>query len=215
MAEDAQPIYNGINSYQQPSVVEIPNKTNILPLPNMIMQQSQFPVYADNQINWSMSPEKMIRMGPPANNMFIPPNSIMMNNQMYMGNQMPQRPQVLLPQQQQPPLQHYQPFIQEDQWMGPPGPPLQHWGAQQSPTNYTPPYFGRGGGQCHTKRENFRSGNYEPYRGKMNRVNQWINRGGPYNRRGNYSGNGGRLCKYYAKEGCCKTLNCAFVHSMS
>jgi len=238
MSGDTAPIYNYVsNSWpeskgDQPPVVEFPiGMNNIMPMPNMMMPQPQFPVFGGNQMNWGMPPENMMGMGPPANNMYIPPNQMMMNNQMFMGDQMPQQPQPLSMQQQQqqqqqppPPLQQQQqqqhPPVQEDQWMGPTGPPMQHdqhWGQQQPPPNNGPPHFERGGGgRGHTRWDNPRGGNYDSYRGKINRNNQRGNRGGPYNRRGGHPGNGrvgGRLCKYYAKQGFCKTSNCAFLHS--
>lgn len=230
MSGDTAPIYNYVNSPwpdpkgDQPAMIEFPmGINNMMNMPNMMIQQPQFPVYSGNQMNWGMPPENMMGMGPPpANNMYIPPNPMMMNNQMYMGDQVPQQNQPLPMQQQQPPPQH--PPIQEDQWMpGPPGPPMQHdqpWGQQHPPPNNGPPHFERGGGsRGHTRWDNNPrgGGNYEPsYRGKMNRNNQRGNRGGPYNRRGGHLGNGragGRLCKYYAKQGFCKTSNCAFLHS--
>ncbi|CAH1736219.1 serine/threonine-protein phosphatase 1 regulatory subunit 10 isoform X2 [Aphis gossypii] len=225
----------------QPPVVEFPiGMNNMMSMPNMMIPQPQFQpqVFGGNQMNWGMPPENMMGMGPPANNMYIPPNQMMMNNQMFMGDQMQQQPQPLSLQQQPPPplqqqQQHQQqqqqqqhqnhpPPVQEDQWMGPPGPPMQHdhhWGQQQPPPNNGPPHFergGGGGGRGHTRWDNPRGGNYDSYRGKMNRNNQRGNRGGPYNRRGGHPGNGrvgGRLCKYYAKQGFCKTTNCAFLHS--
>lgn len=231
MSGDTAPIYNYVNipwpepKGDQPSIVEYPmGMNNIMPMPNMMMPQPQFPVFGGNQMNWGMAPENMMGMGPPSNNMYIPPNQMMMNNQqMYMGDQMP--PQPLPPQQsQQPPQQHHPPPVQEDQWMGHSGPQMQHdqhWGQQQPPQNNGPPHFERGGGRGHSRWDNSRGGNYDSYRGKMNRNNRG-NRGGPYNRRGG-PGNGrggpgggragGRLCKYYAKQGFCKTSNCAFLHS--
>lgn len=226
MSGDTAPIYNYVNSSwpeskgDQPPTVEFSmGMNNIMPMPNMMMQQPQFPMFGSNQMNWGMAPENMMGMGPPANNMYIPPNSMMMNNQqMYMGDQMPQQAQSL-PPQQQPPQQHHPPPVQEEQWMGPPGPPMQHeqhWGVQQPPQNNGPPHFERGGGRGHTRWDNSRGGNYDSYRGKMNRNSQrGGSRGGPYNRRGSHpsNGRGGRLCKYYAKQGFCKTSNCAFLHS--
>eukprot|EP00102_Acyrthosiphon_pisum_P001948 XP_001942920.3 PREDICTED: putative mediator of RNA polymerase II transcription subunit 26 [Acyrthosiphon pisum] len=237
MSGDTAPIYNYVSiswpesKGDQPPIVEFPiGMNNIMPMPNMMIPQPQFPVFGGNQMNWGMPPENMMGMGPPANNMYIPPNQMMMNNQMFMGDQMPQQPQPLSLQQQPqpPPLQQQQqqqqqqqhPPVQEDQWMGPTGPPMQHdqhWGQQQPPPNNGPPHFERGGGgRGHTRWDNPRGGNYDSYRGKINRNNQRGNRGGPYNRRGGHPGNGrvgGRLCKYYAKQGFCKTSNCAFLHS--
>ncbi|XP_060876744.1 serine/threonine-protein phosphatase 1 regulatory subunit 10-like [Metopolophium dirhodum] len=229
MSGDTAPIYNYVSiswpesKGDQPPIVEFPiGMNNIMPMPNMMIPQPQFPVFGGNQMNWGMPPENMMGMGPPANNMYIPPNQMMMNNQMFMGDQMPQQPQPLSLQQQPPPppLQQQHPPVQEDQWMGPTGPPMQHdqhWGQQQPPPNNGPPHFERGGGaRGHTRWDNPRGGNYDSYRGKINRNNQRGNRGGPYNRRGGHPGNGrvgGRLCKYYAKQGFCKTSNCAFLHS--
>jgi len=218
---DTAPIYNYINNPwpdskgDQPPIAEFPMG---IPMP-MMMQQPQFPVYGTNQMNWGIAPENMMVMGPPANNMYIPPNQMMMNNP-FINDQMPQQSQPMQPQQQ-PPQQHHPPMpVPDDQWMGQPGPPMQHdqhWGQQQGPINNGPPHFERGGGRGHTRWDNnSRGGNYDSYRGKMNRNNQRGNRGSPYNRRGGHPGNGrigGRLCKYYAKQGFCKTSNCAFLHS--
>lgn len=236
MSGDTAPIYNYVNMPwpesrgDQPSpTVEFPiGMTNIMPMPNMMMPQPQFTMYGGNQMNWGMPHENMMGMGPP-NNMYIPPNNQMMiNNQMFMGDQVPQpqqQQQQLLQQQPglPPPQQrlHHPPPAQNDQWMGPPGPPIQHdqhWGQQQPPSNNgPPPQFERGGGgRGHTRWDNTRGGNYDSYRGKMNRNNQRGNRGGLFNRRGGHPGNGRmgvRLCKYYAKQGFCKTSNCAFLHS--
>lgn len=235
MSGDSAPIYNYVNmpwpesrGDQPPAAVEFPiGMTNIMPMANMMMPQPQFPMYSGNQMNWGMPHENMMGMGPP-NNMYIPPNQMMINNQIYMGDQMPQPQQQQQLLQQQPGLpppqqrHHHPPPAQDDQWMGPPGPPMphdQHWGQQQPPNNGPPPHFERGGGgRGHTRWDNTRGGNYDSYRGKMNRNNQRGSRGGPYNRRGGHPGNGRmgvRLCKYYAKQGFCKTSNCAFLHSKS
>lgn len=228
MSGDTAPIYNYINipwpepkGDQPPPTVDFPiGMNNIMPMGNMMMQQPQFPMYGGNQMNWNMAPENIMGMGPPSNNMY---NPMLMNNQMYMGDQMPLQPQPFPPQQSQPQL--HSPSIQEEQWIGgvPPEPPMkhdQHWGPQQPPLNNgPPPHFERcGGGRGHTRWDNSRGSNYDSYRGKMNRSNQRGNRGGSYSRRGGHLGNGrvgGRLCKYYAKQGFCKTSNCAFLHSKS
>jgi len=227
MSGDTAPIYNYINipwpepKGEQPApTVEFPiGMNNIMPMAGMMMQQPQFPVYGGNQINWGMAPENMMGIGPPSNNMYISPNPMMINNPMFMGDQMQLQPQAFPPQQSQP--QHHPPPVQEDQWIGPPEPPMQHdqhWGPQQPPVNNGPLHFERGGNRGHSRWDNSRGGNYDSYRGKMNRNNLRGNRGGPYNRRGGHPGNGrvgGRLCKYYAKQGFCKTSNCAFLHSKS
>ncbi|VVC44557.1 Hypothetical protein CINCED_3A000845 [Cinara cedri] len=226
MSGDTAPIYNYVNipwpdsKGEQPPPVEFPvGMNNIMPM----MQQQPFSVYGGNQMNWVMPPDNnMMGMVLPSNNMYIPPNQMMMNNQMFMGEQIPQQqPQSIPPQQQQQqplPPQH---LAQEDQWMGPSGPPIQHdqhWGQQQPPVNNGPPHFERSN-RNHTRWDNNSRGgnNYDSYRGKMNRNNQRGNRGGPFNRRGGHPGNGrvSRLCKYYAKQGFCKTSNCAFLHSKS
>lgn len=226
MSGDTAPIYNYVNNPwpepkgDQPPIVEFPMGMPI-PMPTM-MQQPQFPVYGGgNQMNnWGMVPENMMSMGPSTNNIYVPPNQMMMNNQpMYMGDQMPPQQPQGMPSQQQPQPQHHPPPMQEDQWMGPPGPPMQHdqhWGQQQPPPNNGHPHFERNSGRGHTRWDNNRGGNYDSYRGKMNRSNQRGSRGGPYNRRGGHPGSGrggGRLCKYYVKQGFCKTSNCAFLHS--
>lgn len=242
ISSDTAPIYDYVKSLwpepkgDQPPMLDFPiGINNMAPnMPNVMMHQPQFPMYGgNNQMNWGMPPENMMGMGgPPSNNMYIPPNQMMMNNQqMFMGDQMSQQQQPLQPehQHQQPPSHHSMP-PQEDQWMGPPGPPMQHeqqhWGPQQPPQNNGPPHFerGGGGGRGHSRWDNPRGGNYDSYRGKMNRNNQRGGRGcGPYNRRGGHPGNGRgghgngrggiRLCKYYMKQGFCKTSNCAFLHS--
>lgn len=229
MSGDTAPIYNYVSEPwpepkgDQPPNIEYPIaiNNNIMPMPNMMIPQPQFPVFGGNQMNWGMTPENIMGMGPPPNNMYIPPNQMIMNNQqMFMGDQM--QPQPLQSQQpQQPSQQHHAPPMQEDQWMGPPGPQMQHdqhqhWGQQQPPQNNGPPHFERGGGRGHSRWDNSRGSNYDSYRGKMNRGNRG-NRGGPFNRRGG-PGNGrvgGRLCKYYAKQGFCKISNCVFLHSKS
>lgn len=225
MSGDPAPTYNYVNlswpepKGDQPPAVEFPIGMP-MQMPIM-MQQPQFPVYGGNQMNWGMAPENMMGMGPTPNNMYIPPNQMMMNNQMYLGDQMPQQPPQSMPPQQQPPPQHHPPPpVQDEPWMGPSGPPMQndqHWGQQQQPPhNNGPSHFERNNGRGnHSRWDNSRGGNYDSYRGKMNRNNQRGNRGGPYNRRGGHPGNGrgGRLCKYYAKQGFCKTSNCAFLHS--
>jgi len=224
MSGDTAPIYNYVNNSwpepkgDQPPVMELPMGMP-MPVPMMMLQQPQFPVYGGNQMNWNMAPENMMTLGSSPNNMFIPPNQMMMNNQMYLGDQMPQHLHPMSPQQQPPPQHHPPPPIQDDQWMGPPGPPMQHdqhWGQQQPPPNNGPPHFERTSGRGHSRWDNSRNSNFDSYRGKMNRSNQRGNRGGPYNRRGSHPGNGrggGRLCKYYMKQGFCKTSNCAFLHT--
>ncbi|XP_050440993.1 serine/threonine-protein phosphatase 1 regulatory subunit 10-like [Adelges cooleyi] len=211
---------------EQPPVVDFQiDINNMMPMaPNVMMQPPQFPVF-NNPMNWNMPPVNIgMPMRPPVNNMFMP-NPMMMNNQtMYnMGDQMPQQPIPQQPPSQQHPQNHPS-QIQEEQWMGPePTGPMQHdqhWGQQQPPNNNNgPAHFERGGGRGHSRWDNPRGGNNynDSYRGKhnMNRNMQRGNRGGPYNRRG-HMGNGrpgGRLCKYYAKQGFCKTSNCAFLHS--
>ncbi|XP_050520156.1 serine/threonine-protein phosphatase 1 regulatory subunit 10-like isoform X3 [Daktulosphaira vitifoliae] len=206
---------------EQPTTIDFQmDINNIMPMPpNLMMQQPQFPVQYNNPVNWNMPPVNLgMGMGPPTNNMFNMPSPIMMNNQnMYMGDQMPPQPIS----QQNP--HNRLPQMQEEQWMGPElsGPMQhdQHWGQQQPPNNNGPPHFERGGGRGHNRWDNPRGGNNynDSYRGKhINRNMSRGNRGSLYNRRGGHMGNGrsnGRLCKYYAKQGFCKTANCAFLHS--
>jgi len=106
---DTAPIYNYINNPwpdskgDQPPIAEFPMG---IPMP-MMMQQPQFPVYGTNQMNWGIAPENMMVMGPPANNMYIPPNQMMMNNP-FINDQMPQQSQPMQPQQQPPQQQQQQ-----------------------------------------------------------------------------------------------------------
>lgn len=182
-----------------------------------MMQQPQLPMHGVNQVYWDMPPEQAIRMSSLQNNIpaYTPFNLLMINNMMYMCNQMPQQSEPL-PLQQLIVHQYY-PHIQENHWvvnrlMGPQLPPMQYvqnWSVLQQRPHYRSPYFLNDGGHDHV-----RDGNYKINRGKINYNYQRARKNDIYNPNGSHSGFGKRICRYFAKFGWCKNINCSFIHSI-